>query len=158
MHLSTRKLVIAILFVSAALWASDPSDPLMGTWKLNAAKSKFSPGKPPQSSQTTYGPYGKDGFQFDSQQVDAQGKPQHVTFVAEYDGKDYPITGDPARDMIFAKRLSRYSHQTTNKKDGKITTTSHREISKDGKTLTITTTGKNPQGQEVNNVQVYEKQ
>lgn len=155
---SIGKVVLALLFVSTVLWAADASDPLMGTWKLNVAKSKFSPGKPPQSGTTTYEPYGKDGFKFTSDQVDAQGKSTHVTFVAEYDGKDYPITGDPTRDTIFAKRIDRYTHQTTNKKDGKITTTSRREIAKDGKTMTITSTGKNAQGQEVHNVQVFEKQ
>ena len=158
MHQRTRKLVFALLFISAGLWAADATDPLMGTWKLNVAKSKYSPGQPPKSGTTTYEPYGKDGFKFTSDNVDAQGKSSHVTFVAEYDGKDYPITGDAARDAIFAKRIDRYTHQTTNKKDGKITTTSRRVIAKDGKTLTITTTGKNPQGQEVHNVQVFEKQ
>ena len=64
-----------------------------------------------------------------------------MTFVAEYGGKDYPITRDPTRDTIFAKRIDLYTHQTKNKKIGQ-----------------ITTTGKNVQGQEVNNVQVSEKQ
>ena len=158
MQVSTRKFVIALLFVSASLWAADAKDPLMGTWKLNVAKSKYSSGQPPKGGTTTYEPYGKDGFKFTADNVDAQGKTTHVTFVAEYDGKDYPITGDPSRDTIFCKRIDSHSHQTTNKKDGKITTTSRRVISKDGKTLTLTTTGKTPQGQEVKNVLVFEKQ
>ena len=155
--MSARRITVllALLFVSIALRADD--DPLTGTWKLNLAKSKYSPGLPPKSSTTTYAPYGKDGFKYTSDQVDAHGKSLHVTFVAEYDGKDYPITGDPTRDTIFAKRIDRYTHQTTNKKDGKVTTTSRRVISKDGKTLTITTTGKNAQGQDVHNVQVFER-
>jgi hypothetical protein len=140
------------------LRAAEVNDPLMGTWKLNVAKSKYSPGAPPQSGTTTYEPYGKDGFKFTADNVDAQGKSTHVTFVAEYDGKDYPITGDPSRDAISCKRIDSHSHQTTNKKDGKITTTSSRIISKDGKTMTITSTGKTPQGQAVHNVQVFEKQ
>jgi hypothetical protein len=155
MRVCTRNLAFALLVFSAALWAAD--DPLMGTWKLNLDKSKYSPGSPPMSSTNTYEPYGKDGFKFTSDHVDAQGKSSHVTFVAEYDGKDYPITGDPSRDAIIAKRIDLYTHQTTSKKGGKIMTTSRRVISKDGKTLTITTTGKNAQGQPVHNVMVYEK-
>src|SRR5258706_16362446 len=81
MQSSTRKLSLALLFVamlmpafmstlfSTSLWADD--DPLMGTWKLNVEKSKFSPGKPPLSATNTYKPYGKDGFQYTSDQVSA---------------------------------------------------------------------------------------
>ena len=156
--MSARKitLFLAMFVVCTGLWGAD--DPLMGIWKLNLAKSKYSPGSPPKSGTTTYEPYGKDGFKFTSDQVDAQGKSLHVTFVAEYDGKDYPITGDPGRDAIFAKRIDLYTHQTTNKKNGKITTTARRVIAKDGKTMTLTITGKNAQGQEVHNVQFYDKQ
>lgn len=156
MHGSTRKLVFALWFLSAALWAAD--DPLLGTWKLNLTKSTYSPGPPPKSGTTTYEPYGKDGVKFTSDQVNAQGRSLHVTFVAEYDGKDYPVTGDPNRDAIFMKRIDAYATETTNRKDGKITTSSRRVVSKDGKTLTITTTGTNPQGQPVHNVMVYDKQ
>jgi len=156
MHVSKRKAVLALLFIPAALWAG--SDPLMGTWKLNLSKSTYSPGPPPTNSLNTYEPYGKDGFKYNAFQVDAHGKSLHVTFVAEYDGKDYPITGDPGRDAIFAERIDAYTTHTTNRKDGKITTTSLRVISRDGKTMTITTTGTDAQGRPVHNVGVYDRQ
>jgi hypothetical protein len=78
--------------------------------------------------------------------------------VAEYDGKDYPITRDPTRDVIFAERIDACTTRTTNKKNGKITTTSSRAVPKDGKTMTLTTTGTNAQGQPVNNVMVCDRQ
>jgi hypothetical protein len=156
MHVSRRKLGVSLLFISATLWAAD--DPLMGTWKVNVAKSTYSSGAPPMSTISTYEPFGKDGFRFTSDTVNAQGKASHITYVSEYDGKDYPIAGDPTRDSNSAKRIDRYTHLITNKKSGKITTTSRRVISKDGRTLTITTTGTNSQGQEVHQVQVFEKQ
>jgi hypothetical protein len=40
-----RMLPLAMLMAAGALLASDPN---VGTWKLNVAKSKFSPGPGPQ--------------------------------------------------------------------------------------------------------------
>ncbi len=137
MRVGIGKVGLALLFISA---------------------STYSPGPPPKSSLNTYGPHGQDRFTYDAVQVDAHGTSLHVTFVAEYDGKDYPITGDPTRDAIFAERIDAYTTRTTNKKNGKITTASLRVISKDGQTMTLTTTGTNAQGQPVNNVTVYERQ
>lgn len=154
--MNLQRVSLALLFISAALWAAN--DPLMGTWKLNVSKSTYSPGPAPKSSLNTYAPYGKDGFKYDAVQVDGQGRSLHVTFVAEYDGKDYPITGDPGRDTIFAERIDTYTTRTTNKKEGKITTTTIRVVSKDRKTMTLTTTGTNPQGQPLKNVAVYDRQ
>ena len=156
MRVGIGKVGLALLFISASVWAAQ--DPLIGTWKLNLSKSTYSPGPPPKSSLNTYGPHGQDRFTYDAVQVDAQGTSLHVTFVADYDGKDYPITGDPTRDAIFAERIDAYTTRTTNKKNGKITTASLRVISKDGQTMTLTTTGTNAQGQPVNNVTVYERQ
>jgi len=156
MQLSKRSILLAFLFVSPALWAA--SDPLMGTWKLNVAKSRFVPGPPPQSSIVAYEPYGKDGFKVTSDTVNAEGKSLHVVYAAEYDAKGYPITGDPTHDMNYVKRINLYTHQIVNKKNGKITATSLRVISKDGKTMSITTKGTNPGGQKVYRVQVYDKQ
>jgi hypothetical protein len=155
MRVSIWKVGLALLFISASLWAAQ--DPLMGTWKLNLSKSMYNPGPPPKSSLNTYGPYGQDGFTYDAVQVDAQGKSLHVTFVAEYNGKDYPVTGDRTRDAIFAERIDAYTTRTTNKKNGKITTTSLRVVSKDGRTITLTTAGTNAQGQPMNNVAVYDR-
>ena len=45
----------------------------------------------------------------------------------------------------------------TNKQDGKVTTTGLRTVSKDGRTMTITTNGTNAQGQPMHNVAVWEK-
>lgn len=153
---ATRNVAIALLVISAAAWAA--TDPLMGTWKLNVDKSTYSPGPAPKSSMNTYGPYGKDGFSYDATQVNAQGQTQHVTFVAEYDGKEYPITGDPARDTIIAERVDLYTTRTTSKKDGKVTNISTRVVSKDRKTITLTTKGTNTQGQPVSNIAIYERQ
>ena len=61
--------------------------------------------------------------------------------TAQYDGKDYPVTGNPAADKISMKKVDDVTSESTFKKDGKITATNVRKLSADGKTLTITSTG-----------------
>src|SRR5205085_3569561 len=47
---SMKRILPLAIFMAGALLASDPN---LGTWKLNLAKSKFSPGPGPQSVTTT---------------------------------------------------------------------------------------------------------
>ena len=44
---TTRNLFLTVLAAALTLSAADPS---LGTWKLNTAKSKYSPGPAPKSS------------------------------------------------------------------------------------------------------------
>jgi hypothetical protein len=89
--------------------------------------------------------------------IDAEGKPTLVQYTAKYDGKDYPVTGAQDFDAIALKRVDAVTAQATLKKGGKVTQTTTRVVSKDGKTLTLTTTGTNAKGQAVNNVLVFDK-
>ncbi len=69
------------------------------------------------------------------------GESQHWEMAGKYDGKDYPITGNPAADMASFKMVNDHTGESTFKKDGKVTATNTRVLSKDGKTLTITSKG-----------------
>jgi hypothetical protein len=55
-------------------------------------------------------------------------------------------------------RVNANTAKTVAKKNGKVTTSQRSEVSSDGKTRTVTTTGMNGAGQAVNNVAVYDKQ
>ena len=155
-----RKLQVVALFVflfSVAGWAQGP-DPMMGTWKLNVAKSKYSPGPPPRSTTTKREASGTNGVKYTSDAVTAQGESRHIEYTANYDAKDYPVKGDPDRDVASMKRVDAHTYEGTNKKGGKVTGTFRGVVSPDGKTLTITTKGTDPQGRPENNVVVYDKQ
>jgi hypothetical protein len=78
--------------------------------------------------------------------------------TAQYDGKDYPVTGSPLYDAYALKRINASTTESMQKKDGKIVFTNRRVVSKDGKVLTITQTGTNAQGKPVKNVLVFDKQ
>ena len=133
------------------------SDPQVGTWKLNLAKSKYSPGPGPKSATTKIEAVGA-GTKVSVDQALADGTARHWEFTANYDGKDSPVTGNPDADTVARTRLDANTVQTVSKKGGKVTTTQTSAVSSDGKTRTVTTKGVNASGQQVNNVAVYEKQ
>jgi hypothetical protein len=129
-----------------------------GTWKLNLAKSKFSPGPPPRSQTLTYETVGQ-GFKATNEGVDAQGNPTKGVFgVYFYDGKSYPITGVPDFDASSYKAVNESTVEMTRTKAGKVIQTQTRVMSPDGKTLTFTATGTNAKGEQINNIAVYDKQ
>ena len=90
--------------------------------------------------------------------VEAKGNSSRGEYTATYDGKDSPVKGVPEADVVSMKRIDASTTERTWKKAGKVTNTARRVVSKDGKTLTITSKGTNAQGQPVNDVEVYDKQ
>jgi len=133
-------------------------DPQIGTWKLNVAKSTFSPGPAPKSGTTKIEAAGA-GAKLIVDQTAADGTARHWEFTANYDGKDVPIVGNnPDADTVARTRVNANTVETISKKAGKIVTTQQSTVSADGKTRTVTTKGVNAAGQKVDNVAVYEKQ
>ena len=131
-------------------------DSLVGTWVLNVAKSKYTPGPPPKDQTTIFEAAGQ-GLKVTTKGTDSTGKPTMTEYTANYDGKDYPVTGNPDWDMVSLKRINANTVEFTRKKAGKVVQTATSVVSKDGKTRTITSKGVNAQGQKINNIGVYEK-
>ena len=162
MRITIRPLVVSVAclglsaFLTGAAFAQ--SDPQVGVWKLNVAKSKFSPGPAPKSGTTTIEAAGA-GTRVIVDQIMPDGTKRHWEVTANYDGKDSPITGNnPDSDTVARTRIDATTVQTIAKKGGKVTTTQTSVVSSDGKTRTVTTKGINAKGEQVNNVAVYEKQ
>ena len=154
-------LLAVLAFFSATAMGADM---LPGTWKLNVATSKYSPGPPPQSNLITI-ESAPGGMKLVADGVDSQGRKTHNEYTASFDGKDSPtkpmLDGKPnpsAADTVSWKKIDDYTYEATNKLKGKTLTVALHVISKDGKTRTVTTTGTNAQGQEVNNTTVFDKQ
>jgi hypothetical protein len=133
------------------------ASPLFGTWKLDVAKSTYSPGPPPKGNTLTHEAAG-EGLQATSQGVDAEGQPTGVQFTAKFDGQDYPVTGSQEWDTVVLKRLDASTIEQTRKKGGTVVQTATVVVSQDEQGLTIRVTGRNAKGQRVNNVGVYERQ
>jgi hypothetical protein len=146
-----------VLGVQTVNLSAQASDPRIGTWKLNSAKSKFNPGPPPQSLTVIVEPSGK-GEKVTAEIGNADGTRTTTVYTANFDGKNYPLTGSPAADTVSLKRIDSYTTERTDKKGDKVITTLRRVVSRDGKTMTVTTKGTNAEGQAVNNVIVFDKQ
>jgi hypothetical protein len=131
---------------------------MVGTWKLNLTKSQYSPGPAPKSSTIIFEAVGQ-GFRGTIEGIDAQGNLTKAVFgVFFLDGKSYPVTGFPAYDAVSIKQINDSTWESTRTKAGKVVQTGTDEISADGKTRTFTATGVNENGQQINNVAVYDKQ
>jgi len=152
-------LLALMVTVSALVFGSiaHAADNQVGTWKLNVAKSKYSPG-PALKEGTLTIEAEPNGYKITVHGTSAEGSPIHYEMSPKFDGKDYPMTGNPNADMISMKKIDDYTVETSSKKGGKPAISTRSVVSKDGKTRTSTQTGKNAKGQNVKNTLVYEKQ
>ena len=131
-------------------------DPWIGTWKLNAAKSKYSPGPSPKNGRIEITAV-KGGIHQTTRTDPLTGPSTTSEITAMFDGKDYPIKGNPNADTQAFTKIDDHSYQVVSKKAGKVTLTAKVVYSPDGKTRTTTQTGTDAQGKTVNNTIVYEK-
>jgi hypothetical protein len=145
------------LVAVAATAPAQPADPIPGTWKVNVAKSKYSPGPAPKSS-TVVITADAGGYKQVTDTVPATGAPTHAEVTWKMDGKDYPVKGNPNADTSAYTRVDARTYTVTSKKDGKPTLSTRVVIAADGKSRTSTQTGTDAQGNKVNNTIVYEKQ
>jgi hypothetical protein len=150
---------LAVLVIALTLFATNvAADQSSGTWKMNAAKSKYNPGPAPQSL-TLVIESDENNYKLDATGTDGNGKPLHVQYSAKFDGKDYPATGiEGGADSVSVRRIDANTIETMQKKDGKIVMLILSKVSKDGKTRTSTWSGKNADGKDVHNVVVFDKQ
>jgi hypothetical protein len=148
---------LAAIVCSGVGWAQAP-DPAFGVWKLDTAKSKFSPGPGPKSGTLTIEAAGT-GRKVSVDGVSATGAALNWSYTANFDGKDATVTGaNPDADTVVLKRLSPRSVQTTSKKNGKVTVVNTATVSAGGKTMTVVQEGTNAQGQKVHNTLILERQ
>jgi hypothetical protein len=159
--LVVRALVVLCVAGALASVASAQSDPRVGTWKMNPAKSKFVPGPAPKTLTITYEASGSNLTAL-TQGTDQEGKPinpDKAKVNVILDGKDHPTqTTNAVYNTSAWKKIDANSWTVIRKKDGKTTQTVKNVVSADGKTLTITTTGVNAEGNTINNKVVYDKQ
>jgi hypothetical protein len=146
--------ILALCFVCVAVCFA--ADGFIGTWKLNEAKSKLSTGIP-KNTTVVYEAVG-DEVKVTIDGTDGDGKPTHNEWTGKFDGKDYPVTGDPSSDARSLKKINDHTLTFAVKKGDKVTTTGRIVLSGDGKTRTVTTTGTDPKGNKVSGTAVYDKQ
>jgi hypothetical protein len=153
---------LAVVFATAlpqiGFAQSNPFNALIGTWKVNLAKSTFSPGPPPKSQSVTFQAVGQ-GLGVTAEAIDAHGNPLKVNFgVSLFDGQSIPVAGTPAYDASAGTRIDANTIILSRTKAGKLVEIATMVVSPDGKTRTLTVTGTDASGHQHNNIVFYDKQ
>jgi len=145
---------VVCVMASAAFAAS--TDAFMGTWKLNASKSKLSDSGP-KNETVTYEAAG-DQIKVTIEGTQADGTKTKTEWTGKFDGKDYPSTGNPNEDMRSCKQIDAHTLHVVSTKGGKVGLTAHVVVAADGKSRTVTVNGTDAQGKKWKSVAVYDKQ
>ena len=143
-----------LLFFSTALWSADP---VIGTWKLNVQKSRFLPGPAFKSETRTYEEQ-KDGIKVTIHTVDGKGRDVTSVYLTTPDGQQHVVSGagGPA-DSVGLKRINEFTAESTLMHAGKEIAKTTRVVDPQGKTMTISYKGLDPEGSPVDYKLVFER-
>lgn len=149
-------LTAAVVALAGATAHAQTADPMIGTWKLNVAKSKT-----PYKSGTSVIEAAGDSVKVTADLVGTDGTAYHWTWTAKYDGKEAPVEGTTPYGPGATASITRVDPHTvkvTGKRGGETILTQTIVVSHDGKTRTVTTKGKDAKGQPTETVSVYDRQ
>ncbi len=147
--------LLLFMVVFFTLGQTTSPDKWLGVWKLNLAKSKYQ-SLPPKNRVLKFEAV-PGGLKATSDLTDTEGV-VHIEFTAKYDGKDVVMNGPAIRQTIAVTRFDAYTFDTVQKSSGTVTSTARYVVSKDGKTLTASTTAAASSGEKVTNISVYDRQ
>lgn len=150
---SGKILLILAVLLAAACFAADVN---VGTWKVNAAKSKNLPSDEKNTTIAIAATGDSMKVTFDG--IDDKGKPTHEEWMGKFDGKDYPVPNDPDIDTLAYKTINDRTLAVNVKKGGKIVETDRIVYSADGKTRTVMETRTNANGTKTKDTVVYDRQ
>src|SRR5215510_6419918 len=142
------------LLVAAAAQAAEN---FLGTWTLNVAKSKYDPGPAPKSQTTILESVADGATKERGDRVNPDGSRTQWEWTAKFDGKDYPVKGDPDRDTVSLKKIDDNTIEVTNKKNGKVTNIMKILVAKDGKSRTNEASFTNAKGVKVHNIIFFDR-
>jgi hypothetical protein len=151
----------AVVTVLAAIVSvsSQASDPLIGTWKTNIAKSRYDPpSMQPKNPSILKREAVGDGYRVTSDGMNGEGKPTHIEYTFGADGKDYPLKGTASADSVNVVRIDANTQIQLRKKAGVVIAMYRQMVSKDGKTFTSDEIGYNAQGVAYHDTLVFDKQ
>jgi len=143
-----------LCFVGVAVCLA--GEAFLGTWKLNEAKSKMAPGGP-KNTTVVYEASG-DSVKITLEGVGPDGKATHDEWTGKYDGKDYPVTGNPTTDTRAYKKVNDHTLEVAGKKGDKVVLSAKITVSADGKTRTVVVTQTGADGKKSTSTAVYQKQ
>jgi hypothetical protein len=161
-----KKIVVGFLsgilvFATAGLLLAQKNS-VSGVWKLDVAKSKFNPGPGPKSATLTIDTSGA-GVKTTFDEIEADDNHVGYEYSTTEDGKDYPVSGTARTAILGGAETVVMRHASSSlvvhfMKSGQIVATNNTVVSKDGKTLKITSQGADAKGQPLSSMTVWNKQ
>ena len=150
------KALVAFAITSVAALGADNT---LGIWKLNVAKSTYTPAPLPIKSLTVTREASDGGVKQTTTGERSDGTKVNASYTAKYDGKDVQVTGNSQYDTIAIKQVNANTLTDERKKtSGPYKATGRTVVSNGGKTMTTTTKGTNADGKEFTQILVLDKQ
>src|SRR5260370_17482661 len=100
-----------LITIGSAAIAGTAADPVVGTWKLNVAKSTFKAG-PTLKSQARIYSQSAQGITLNMKTVGADGKETASQATYHLDDKEYPVTGSPDYDSLSRTQADCHTPQS----------------------------------------------
>jgi hypothetical protein len=139
-----RALTLTTVGLTLASFASSAAadETMIGTWVLNAAKSTCDPPPAPKSHTFTIAEAPGGAVHETIDLVEGDGTKTHIEFTSARDGKYVPVTGSGYADSVSLKQVDPRTFNYAFKKAGKRIESGTFKISKDGKSMQGTLSGK----------------
>jgi hypothetical protein len=135
------------------------SDPWIGTWKTNVAKSQYDPpSMKPLHPSTLKREAAGDGYRVTSDGMNGEGTPTHIEYTAMLDGNEYPLKGTSSADSVTMTRVSANTQIQVRKKGGVVVAMYRQIVSKDGKRFTSDEVGYNARGIAYHDTLVFDRE
>ena len=152
------KRVLSLIALAGVLLSGPAlaADPIVGTWKLNVAKSKFSVGGELTAGTRVYTEV-NGTYSLEQKLTGKDGKERSSRTEAR-DGEDVKQSANATADTVHAKKIDANTWDFEAKKDGKVIGHTHRVVSADGKTLTVHSTGVHLSGGKGAETLVFDRQ
>jgi hypothetical protein len=158
--LAISAIIVAALVLAFAAISIAADDPFVGIWKQGLTRiQNRATNKGILLSQTLTITAQGNGYKMVLYIEFVDAKPTHSENAIDLDGKERQVTGEPAYDAIMGLRVDANTFDLVTKKAGKEQGGMRYAVSQDGKTLTLTSKGKNAKGEDVSGVpSVFDKQ
>ncbi len=148
-------LFLALCLFPLSLYAADNAN--IGTWKLVAAKSKFS-ADAIKNTTVIYADEG-DKIKVTTYGINPEGKAVFTEWIGKFDKQDYPVTGDVAPGTTRSyKKVNNHTLELTAKHNGDVTSRARITVSADDASQVVSLENITPDGDKTHSKSVYDRE
>jgi hypothetical protein len=148
---------LTAVFCILSIVSAAADNPFVGTWKLNTAKSKGTPGTMSKEETVVFETDGS-GVKRTVTGVDADGQKINLSATIPWDGMEHKVDGPMGPAMVAVKSVNDRTLNVTVNVNGKVVSSGRVVVSKDGKTMTGHFKGEDPKGRKFDNVEIFDRQ